>query len=375
MDHEEAWQDLLAQLRGQLPELVQRFLTILSERAIYDSQLISDADLELTAEQTLSLLIDRFTGAGTPETVPDAAEQLGKRRARQGVQLERLIDAVRLDFQVVWGVLRELAGDEHAELLVEKVEGLLVVIEEYVSDVQLSFVREIAILQRDSRLATERYLGTLFNTESLDPALLADIARKVGVEADDSFEVLVVPSSAVEHFHSTFADWQSALGVLSYGFRDSVLLFRVQAQATSEWPKEFALIPSIYFDSVHGLDQIAAAARAVQELRHATQHVDRLTNIQDLWAPAASHYLTDLLPGYFEQFIEPVRELPETERDKLLDTVHAYLRTGSVKLAAGEMHCHRNTIINRLRQFHELTSLNLMLPEEAALAIVLLRIP
>src|SRR5690606_3913162 len=118
-----------------------------------------EADLRRTAEETLSMLIDRLMGIDTRADGADAAELLGKRRARQGVPLEHLIEAVRLDFRVIWGVLRELAGDEHAELLVEKVEGLLIVVEEYISDVQLAFVREIAILQRDSRLATERYLG------------------------------------------------------------------------------------------------------------------------------------------------------------------------------------------------------------------------
>ncbi|GAA0465182.1 helix-turn-helix domain-containing protein [Streptomyces olivaceiscleroticus] len=58
--------------------------------------------------------------------------------------------------------------------------------------------------------------------------------------------------------------------------------------------------------------------------------------------------------------------LPAHERARLLEAVTAYCDTGSATMAARELYCHRNTVLNRLTRFAELTGYHPTRPAEAA---------
>ncbi|SMX68879.1 PucR C-terminal helix-turn-helix domain-containing protein [Brevibacterium aurantiacum] len=58
------------------------------------------------------------------------------------------------------------------------------------------------------------------------------------------------------------------------------------------------------------------------------------------------------------------------ERERLVEAVHTYLRSGSIAESAAELFCHRNTVANRLRRFADLTGVDPMIPAEAARLVV-----
>lgn len=64
----------------------------------------------------------------------------------------------------------------------------------------------------------------------------------------------------------------------------------------------------------------------------------------------------------------------EKERDQLVETVDAYLRTGSVKATSEQTYCHRNTVINRLKSFESCTGLSPLTIEDAGRIRMLLAI-
>ncbi|HEY5334647.1 MAG TPA: helix-turn-helix domain-containing protein, partial [Mycobacteriales bacterium] len=68
----------------------------------------------------------------------------------------------------------------------------------------------------------------------------------------------------------------------------------------------------------------------------------------------------------------PLLELPDAEGRLLLDTLDAWVRTaGSAARTAAEVHCHRNTVINRLRRIETLTghAASETIPLDLALAL------
>src|SRR5690606_26119263 len=125
-----------------------------------------------------------------------AAKRLGVRRARQKIQLESLMDAIRLDFVVLWRRIRAIMRDEEMPVLIEYTENILTTIEQYIREVQLEFLAETARIARDARLATERHMARLLTSRHLPQSGIEVIAQGLNVAADAEFEVVVLDESA-----------------------------------------------------------------------------------------------------------------------------------------------------------------------------------
>ncbi|AUZ88375.1 PucR family transcriptional regulator, partial [Arthrobacter agilis] len=55
-----------------------------------------------------------------------------------------------------------------------------------------------------------------------------------------------------------------------------------------------------------------------------------------------------------------------------VETLLAYVNSGSVSLAAQQLYCHRNTVLNRLARVHQLTGYDPAVPADAATLIAVL---
>ena len=53
-----------------------------------------------------------------------------------------------------------------------------------------------------------------------------------------------------------------------------------------------------------------------------------------------------------------------------MEAVQTYLSTGSIAESAARLYCHRNTLMNRLRRFTELTGIDPTVPAQAARLVV-----
>lgn len=368
---DDVWLQLLDELDDQVPVFVHTFLEELNSRALYDTKLVSSEEIAVTADETMRMLIAHLRGSDT--ALFAFATGLGRRRARQGVPLERLIEAIRLDLRIIWQMLLRLAHPDRIAVLVQYVERLMAVLDEYIDDVQQAFLAEIAILQRDSRIATEQHLSKLFNATTLSPTLLHEVASGIGVDAEAEFEVvLFTPQHSRDAPQRKVALWLEKHETFSYGYRGWLLLFRERGASLSTWPREFAAISSFYVHRVSGLSAVASAARAAIELQAVAAEILQFTDIEELWTRGAEGYLNSLVPDYFRSILEAIETLPQEERDRVTHTVRAYLDSGSIKETAVKMNCHRNTVVNRLRVFQDLTGLDVTVPTKAALAVVLL---
>lgn len=58
------------------------------------------------------------------------------------------------------------------------------------------------------------------------------------------------------------------------------------------------------------------------------------------------------------------------ERERLEETVRHFLSTGNITTTAQVLFCHRNTILNRLHRFQDLTGIDLAVPAQVARLVV-----
>ncbi|HWO61891.1 MAG TPA: helix-turn-helix domain-containing protein, partial [Umezawaea sp.] len=68
----------------------------------------------------------------------------------------------------------------------------------------------------------------------------------------------------------------------------------------------------------------------------------------------------DLAAALVDRRLGPLLKIPRPERKLLLDTLEAWLTTGgSINRTATAVHCHRNTVINRMHRVEAVTGLDL----------------
>ncbi|WP_349827276.1 helix-turn-helix domain-containing protein [Brevibacterium litoralis] len=364
------WLRLLDGMRAHVPDLTSRFVAEMTERALYDPELVPADDIAQSARETMVMLIDRLDDTPTPRA--DFAQTLGRRRARQGVPLELLVEAIRMDLRIVWQMLRELTGAGTTDVLVRNVERLMDAVDSYVGDVQEEYLRELAILHRDSRLATEQHLSKLFNARELTPGLLETIAEGIGVPASARFEVLLVADSDEGRRDREVDAWLAKPRVYAYMFRGWLVLFRAAGTDHSSWPQVFGHVPAIHIGAVDGLDRVPEAARTGLELQAEAPGPERLIRVEEYWAIGAVSSLQSLLPDFVGSLVTALTELAADDEARVLDTARRFLTLGSVKETALTVGCHRNTVVNRLRLFREATGLDITVPAHASLAYLLL---
>jgi DNA-binding PucR family transcriptional regulator len=109
--------------------------------------------------------------------------------------------------------------------------------------------------------------------------------------------------------------------------------------------------------AVLGLDEVGSAyglARTALHTLPAGQ--SHLVTLDDRLPESLLVRSPELARRLVEVTLRPVLDLPAHERDALLDTVATWLATNcSAAHAASLLYCHRNTVLNRLNRFEELT--------------------
>jgi DNA-binding PucR family transcriptional regulator len=91
--------------------------------------------------------------------------------------------------------------------------------------------------------------------------------------------------------------------------------------------------------------------------------------VRDAWGYVAANRLGEYGTVLADTVLGPLKAIAAHERDRLIETVQAFLRSGSVSQTAGELYCHRNTVLNRLARFGQLTGFDPANPQDAATVI------
>ena len=361
----DGWHRLLRRVRAQHEALVDDFLARLRELGTYRAHGVPHEDLRRTARDTIELLLLRLAGDEVPERLIEVPRRLGERRARQGVAREDLLEAVRLDHRVLWAALVRELGDEPADLLVRHAERLLTEVEAYIGDVQQAFLLEQAALARDTRIEASRGLSRLLAARERAAATAAQVAPALGMALDATFEVACVSEADSPRARAELGGL-SPLAVWDY---DDATVFVHQLPGTSM--RALLSAPGSIVEDVRGLAAVPDAARAARALQPCASGPG-LADERALWLPLARARLADALPTTAQDVAEGLADLPPDAAARMLETVRAFARTGSIKATGEALFLHRNTIVNRLAAFRDRTGLDMTVPEQAALALVLL---
>lgn len=338
------------------------------------------ADLRLSTREHIRLGLRALTGEEDFEHLLDLWRETGRRRARNGVPLELVLNAYTIGTRVLWEAL--LRGQKQPELQVDD-HVLLVAGRKIWSnlDVQNSVMsaayrKESALLQRRDLHRQGRLLDGLVEGRGSDPAFAAAVHEVLGVAPDEPVACVVAafdgdrdsplrnPDDRLEG--AGLASYWQVRGDLHFGLvqlstarvSDVVELLRPCTSGrvgVAAAPEGLAGFCTAFQLAAHTVETITRGTADVADVE------DRLPRVLLAASPAVAALLVRRTLG-------PVLVLPSHQSDVLVATLRALLtHHGSPTHAAQDLYCHRNTVIYRARQLQGLTGRDLADPEDRLL--------
>ncbi|MBD8868277.1 PucR family transcriptional regulator [Nocardioides donggukensis] len=312
----------------------------------------------------------------------DAARETGRRRAEQGMPLDAVLRSFRFGGRIIWEDLVDEAADslDPADLRVLGT-GLWQVVDETSAQVAAAYhATERLHVQEDEQRRAELWEG-LLGGRAADPAFAEEAGRILDLPVSGRYLVVAVAGHlpgdpAMSH--------RTAAGAVTRWVRRTpgtvglVSLGRARMEAVTAALGRIASLPIGHSGEATGLAGVEPAFRqALLALRSCGGRAgvatfdERLPEALLLGSPDVAGRLLDIWLG-------GVLALPDAESRPLLETLEHWVATGgSTTRTASRTHCHRNTVINRLRRVAELTGRDLSEaapPLELALALRVLRV-
>lgn len=303
------------------------------------------------------------------------ALDVGVSRARAGIPIEALMTAIRLDFSVIWEAITAIAAPGDAQLLVEHTARVWEVVDGYAGETQRAYVAELARIQAEAASMRQGYLATLFSEKSLTPSALDRIAEELGQDPDTEYVVAVAPWEHIPALRLALANVRASNQVFTYSMADALVVFYpLEDRAGSETQRLGASLERLSCGLIGEgrlLEQVphaAAVAAALAKLLEPTEE-GAMTWARG-WARMARGELERAGAPGLEEVERVLDQCGATERRRLREAVAAYLESGSISQAAEHLYCHRNTLMNRLKRFAQLTGVDPAIPVQAARLVV-----
>src|SRR5699024_413147 len=106
--HQSKWNELISQALKDIPQIVEDFLREFNEIGLYGDSGISDSESRWTDDEGLTLHLPATACTKEQSKLKEHAERFGHRRAGQGIDLPLLVDAIHLDFKIIWNHLKNI---------------------------------------------------------------------------------------------------------------------------------------------------------------------------------------------------------------------------------------------------------------------------
>ena len=352
---------LAERIVAEMPSFVRKVIAALVERVPAYAQLPAEelaGDIHRVTEHALRA----FAHVLTSDELPSADElaflrESAARRAEEGVPIDVVLTAYHVGIQVVWDVLVPEARPEE------------------VRDVLALNALALRYLQLVTPVVSAGYLDerqTMFDDERSARATLLTGLLAGTVEAPGPFVVFALhvpphPDELLPGVDAAVASRRKLRRVrteLERHSRDPVLSSLTSEGGLALLPGEDLPCERIVADVTRAAGvpvTVAAVASGASGVAAAAVLAREVLAVAVRSGPGL-HRLTDVLLEYQlsrpSAALEPLAAIVEPLTDELVQTLEVYLRRGSRRPAATELHVHPNTVDYRLRRVAELTGLD-----------------
>ncbi len=367
------WQILLEKLAGIDDQLAAEYLERIDGGARYYDSVPDEHDLKDSARNAFRYLLGCLLARPLSAELMAFPAQVGALRARQGIALENLSAAVRSDFLVAWSALLRLADDSRhggARHACRSTRGPWSTI----SPPRSSRATWIERLQmaRANIIEQQQRLSDLFSDEP-SPSVVHRAAEVLGLDETAFYWVVGIAAEATT---STVTRRLAGLDVAALDHTSKGVTL-ILLSAHSRWPDDEALAAELLAGrggsgSPANHTVTERRFRAATTVRILVQLGRQATTLRRSWARLSISQLCAVIDDLRSYVDAPLAAT--NDRDLLVETVLVFAESGSVSTTAAKLYCHRNTVLNRIRKFEEVTGISLRSPRaQAMVQLCLLR--
>lgn len=307
----------------------------------------------------------------------DVWRETGRRRARQGVPMELVLNAYSLGTRVLWEALLEqrsnpeLGVDDHVLLMAgQRIWHALDVQNAILVD---SYRRESTRLQRRDLQRQQSFLDGLVAGRGADPQFVGEARDILDIEPTEPVACVVAPfDDSLDEPLRAPEDRLERAGRVSHWHVRGGAYFGLVPLGAAGVPELMALLTPAVTGRVGvaaSADGLAGFATAFQLATRAAQTVpkgeQRIVTVTDRLPEVLLNGSPEVVPLLLAETLGPILALPAQQAQVLLETLGALLgHNGSPTHAAEALYCHRNTVIYRQKQIESLTGRSLQVPRD-----------
>ncbi|GGW67467.1 PucR family transcriptional regulator [Streptomyces xantholiticus] len=337
----------------------------------YADPVLSPPDLKQSADTGIRFGLEAALDPGRMVDIERYTRELGIRRAEEGRPLDEVMHAFRVAGSEVWNgiisvVERDGLGDQrhlvHVAELVWKMNDRDAVL---VADAYRQVAKGVAS-RHDERVRL--ILAAVLESRS-DPAFIQDAASILNLPPDGRFAVAELRATSPFGRAPDAVPEIRGMRVLRHvGAQRDVLVAHLGGRPLDALASALDAGPGMRIGIspvVHGLENLPRA-REMAGLALRTCRADGEVARLDARLPDGLLVSRpDLSAELALRVLRPLYDLEPADRETLIDTLGVWIeKGGSAVQAARHMLCHRNTVLNRLRRFEQITGLELSRPRD-----------
>ncbi|EMY32688.1 hypothetical protein D477_018686 [Arthrobacter crystallopoietes BAB-32] len=372
------WNALLDLL--SVDALTDTFLDRVLQLEDYREGRLPTSEIRRTGAASFDALIESLRpGTDTAQLTAERqniALDVGVSRARAGIPVESLMTAIRLDFTVLWGQLMALAAPEDAPLLVRRAETVWEVVDSYAAQTQAVYIAERQRMAQEASSVRQGLVASIFGPAAPPPALVERISDELGLDPAAPLGVAVATAEEAAALRLVIAQAdRRGAEIFTHPLADALIAFWPPDERPGSALHDAAdRIRRLRCGLVEYADGVAAlwdAARIARDLAQLVEPADGgALTLANGWPRIARLRLTSARLPLAADVEAALAACGPSERERLTEAVQSYLSTGSIAESAARLFCHRNTLMNRLRRFTELTGTDPTIPAQAARLVV-----
>ena len=338
-------------------------------------------DLSTAARQNLRFVLLTLAGLPLDAELKRLPESIGQRRAEQGVPVDALLHAFRIDFRVLWeAMLAEITGraPDRLQTFLYEVTRVWAVIDSISVTVGSSYRRAEADIARRDDERRQQLFDALIKKSGSAESVARAVALEFHLSEQDRYVVV----------HAEIVDGLPAL--------DNPQRALQQAGMRSAWrtepSKQTGLVEVRRQPATAVVEALRPVARAragvsppFPGLARASEYVWLAAAALHAIPPGASGVLSvdnnlveslvgaapDLSRHLASAVLNGLEGIRPAERARITETFRAWVEAdGSVSAAAKQVCRHRNTALNHLRRLERLTGRSLSSPRDVTELIV-----